>query len=122
MSLKSAPTIRPNLIGKTVVDIVDPYPHGGRVVPPSVFLYELAVVEADYTGVRVRGNMDWIRPPDSSPPVVREFIDLDRLEPGERLDQYLPGASAWFGQPDFVYFQGKARKKWEREHAIPTGS
>jgi hypothetical protein len=110
-------TTRPDLIGKTVVHILDPYPHGGGVVPPTAFLYELAVIEADYTGIRIRGSLRWIYPSDSPRPVVREFMDLDRLEPGAQLDRYLPGASAWFGQPDFVYFQGAARKKWYREHA-----
>jgi len=122
VSLKSISTTRPDLIGKTVVHIVDPYPHGGGIVPPCAFLYELAVVEADYTGVRICGDMRWIRSPGSSAPIVREFMDLDRLEPGDRLDRYLPGASARFGQPDFVYFQSGARTKWDLEHATPAGS
>ena len=122
MSQKCAPTIRPDLIGKTVVQISDPYQHGGGVVPPRAYLCKIVIAEADYTGVRVLGSMRHMYQHDEDPRVQQDFMDLDRLEPGDRLDRYLPGGTAWFGEPDFVYFQGPERRKWEREHATPTGS
>ncbi|HEX3462534.1 MAG TPA: hypothetical protein VHS78_00590 [Candidatus Elarobacter sp.] len=114
--------MRPDLIGKTVVQIYDPYQHGGGVVPPSASLYEIVIVEADYTGVRLRGSMRYMYELDENRRVQQDFMDLERLEPGDRLDRYLPGGTAWFGEPDFVYFQGPERRKWNREHATPTGS
>src|SRR5947209_7524551 len=123
MTLKSAPTTRPDLIGKTVVDIFDPYPHGDGLVPPSAYLREIVVVEEDYLAIRELGGLQWMRGPESFRPIMRVWYRFDRLEPGERLDHYLPGASAILGTPDFIYFQGRQRKKWDREHrATPTGS
>ena len=119
--LTSPPTTRPDLIGKTVVDIVDPYPHGDGAVPPQAFLLEIAVAEDAYTGVRILGDMRWKRACGESQGIVREFFEFELLEPGERLERYCPEACAWFGKPDFVYFQGEAREKWDREHRTPTG-
>lgn len=117
MAHTAAPTTRPDLIGKTVVDINDPYSHGGGLVPPSADLYEIVIMEPDYEAVRVLGSLQWMRGPDSFRPITRPlFIDFDKLEPGDRLDVYLPGASAVLGTPDFVHFQGRERKKWDREH------
>jgi hypothetical protein len=122
MTLKSPPTTRPDLLGKTVVDIYDPYPHGDGLIPERAYLREIVVVEEDYTAIRELGDLQWMRGPESFRPIVRRFYDLDRLEPGQRLDEYLPGASAILGTPDYVYFQGSNRVKWERDRATRTGS
>ena len=122
VSLNLARTIRPDLIGKTVVKIHDPYQHGGGLVPPTAYLCEIVIAEADYIGIRVRGSLRWMYERSECRVEQELFMDLDLLEPGDRLDRYLPGGTAWFGEPDFVYFQGEIREKWEREHATPTGS
>lgn len=115
MKLTSAPTTRPDLLGKTIVDIHDPFPHGDGIVPPHATLGEVVVAEPDYTAVRELGSLQWMRGPDSFRPITQLLYDIDELEPGERLELYLPGASAVLGRPDFVHFTGRARTKWERE-------
>jgi hypothetical protein len=122
MTHASPGTIRSGLIGKRVVHIWDPYPHGDGLVPPSAYLSEFVVVEEDYIAVRELGSLDWMRGPNSFRPIVRWLYGLGNLEPGDRLERYLPGATAVFGTPDFVLFDGPARKKWDREHRTPTAS
>ena len=122
MTLKSPPTTRPELLGKKIVEIHDPYPHGDGLIPPRASLYEIVVAEEDYVAMRELGNLEWLRGPESFRPIMRMWFGLDELEPGEKLDTFLTGASVIFGIPDFVYFRGQTREKWEREHGPGPGS
>jgi hypothetical protein len=115
MTSTSPPTVRPDLIGKTVVEIYDPYSHGAGLIPPSAYLGEFVVAEEDYAAVRDLAGIHGPMSGEGFLPYTRVYIEYDLLEPGERLEEYLPGYSSVFGTPDYVYFQGSKREKWERD-------
>ncbi len=95
-------TIRPDLIGKTIVNIVDPRPHGGGQIPPMIAIGEIVAAEEDYARMR------WTKTQDGRP--ASKLLDIitslepcyDEYEPGEKLDEYLPGYSAIVGTPNYV--------------------
>jgi hypothetical protein len=97
----SPPTIRPDLIGKTVVRIYDPRSHGDGRIPPSAILGEFVAAEADYAAIRClrSSNGHDVSRLDFQ---LRVSHDYNRYEPGELLESYLPGYVKKFGQPDFV--------------------
>ena len=111
-----------DLVGKRIVYISDPYPHGNGLIPRHAWINEVVVDEPDYTAIQRLGDLDGIRSDDGYRPIMPVWFELAELEPGDRLERYLPGASAVFGSVDYIYFRGKAREKWDREHATPTGS
>ncbi|MEA2689641.1 MAG: hypothetical protein QOD51_2248 [Candidatus Eremiobacteraeota bacterium] len=115
MTHESPPTVRPDLIGKTVVFIVDPRTHGDGRFPPRAILGEIIDAEEDYAAVRCLGTtsgMSTIPSFDLRMPFDPEY---ELLEPGKMLDEYLPGYRPMFGNPDHVWFQGKARERWQHE-------
>jgi hypothetical protein len=105
-------TIRPDLIGKTIVDIADPRSHGDGRIPPRVALGEIVAAEDGYARVRFLQFASGAR--------ASRLLDVygklepcyDEYEPGEKLDEYLPGYSAIFGTPDFVL------NSYERHRAV----
>jgi hypothetical protein len=122
MTHRSPPTIRPDLLGKTVVTIHDPYPHGEGCIPPSAYLGVFIAAEADYVAVRELGSIiRGLIPEGGFRPCMSVCLNYDLLEPGERLEEFLAGYGSLFGTPDYVYFQGKAREKWERDAARAAG-
>lgn len=122
MTHRSPPTVRPDLLGKTLVRIHDPYPHGEGRIPPKAYLGEFVAAEADYVAVRELGSIHGLTSENGFKPYMRVFIDYDLLEPGDLLEDFLPGYGSVFGTPDYVYFRGETRAKWDRErdtaHAI----
>ncbi len=95
-------TIRPDLIGKTIIDILDPRPHGDGRIPPLISFGEIVVAEEGDARIRsipiINGKprRDTLRVVFSIEPCYDEY------EPGEKLDEYLPGYSAIVGTPDYV--------------------
>ncbi len=122
MTFASASEPLTDLIGKRIVHIADPYSHGNGLIPPSAYLSEFVVVEEDYVAVQELGSLEWMRGSESFRPIVEWLHGFENIESGESLERYLPGATEVFGTPDFVLFDGPARKKWDREHRTPTGS
>lgn len=122
MTDASSSAAPPHLLGKRIVYISDPYPHGDGLVPRHAWINEVVVDEPDYTAIRRIGDLDGMTRDGGFTPIMPVWFELADLEPGDRLEQYLPGASAIFGSVDYIYFRGERRKKWDREHAAPTGS
>jgi hypothetical protein len=95
-------TIRPDLIGKTIVDILDPRPHGDGRIPPLISFGEIVVAEEGDARIRSIPIIDGKPRTDTLRVVHRIEPCYDEYEPGERLDEYLPGYSAIIGTPDYV--------------------
>jgi hypothetical protein len=118
---ESPPTVRPDLIGKTVVFILDTRSHGERRIPPRAFMGEIVAAEAEYAAVRYLGSESGLNKSallDSTWPIDPEY---DLLESGERLEEYLPGYGAVFGKPDYVLLEEPAREHWLRDRAAESG-
>jgi hypothetical protein len=110
---ESPKTVRPDSIGKTIVEIIDPRRHGDGRIPPMISFGEIIAAEEGYARMRsvaiVRG-----KPMPGVLDIVHRIEPCyDEYEPGEKLDEYLPGYSAIFGTPDFVlnaYERNRAQK------------
>ncbi len=95
-------TIRPDLIGKTIVEILDPRAHGDGRIPPLINLGEIIAAEDGYARMRSIAIVD-----GKPRPGVLDIVHgiepcYDAYEPGEKLEEYLPGYSAIVGTPDLV--------------------
>jgi hypothetical protein len=110
-----APTVRPDLIGKTIVEVVDPFSHGNGRIPPSAIFGEIIVAEADYAAIRYLGSAAGLRKATLDEVTMDIQPRYELFEPGERLEDYLPGFGTVFGKPDYVLFRGSNREKWQRE-------
>jgi hypothetical protein len=115
-------TVRPDLIGKTVVFIVDPRSYREGRTRPRAILGEIVAAGEDSGVVRCLGTTSGLCKIDDFDVRMPIDSDYELLEPGERLEQYLPGYGSVFGTPDYVYFQGSNREKWLRARDIPTAS
>lgn len=105
-------TIRPDMIGKTLVDIADPRPHGDGRIPPLIAIGEIVVAEEDDARMRMTKLSDGRPASKLLDLVVRIEPCYDEYEPGEKLDEYLPGYSAIVGTPDYVL------NSYERHRAV----
>ena len=112
---------RPALIGKRVVSIVDARTHDDGRVPPRALLGEFVGYEDD-PEIRVLGTTSGRCPIPEFHLRIPFYPESDELEPGERLEDYLPGYGSVFGKPDYVIFGGRARQRWQRERDTQTGS
>lgn len=107
-------TIRPDLIGKTIVDILDPRPHGDGRIPPLIDIGEIVVAEEGDARIRVFAMVNGKPKRDGLSIVPRIEPCYDEYEPGEKLDEYLPGYSAIVGTPDYVVnsYERKLAQMW----------
>jgi hypothetical protein len=105
-------TIRPDLIGKTIVDILDPRPHGDGRIPPLIDFGEFVVAEEGDARIRSIPIMNG-KPNPYGLRIIRSIDPCyDQYEPGKKLDEYLPGYSAILGKPDYVL------NSYERQLAV----
>ncbi|MGD0052767.1 MAG: hypothetical protein ABSD03_13280 [Vulcanimicrobiaceae bacterium] len=98
---ESPPTVRPDLIGKTIVCIADPQSHGEGKIPPKAVLGEIIAAESEYAAIRYlrfASGHDCSRF-DRHARISHRY---ERYEPGELLETYMPGFVEVFGRPDFV--------------------
>jgi hypothetical protein len=109
-------TIRPDLIGKTIVNIVDPRPHGEGQIPPMIAIGEIVAAEEDYARMRWTKMQDG-RPASKLLAIITSLEPCyDEYEPGEKLDEYLPGYSAIVGTPDYVLNSYERHRAAMRAH------
>jgi hypothetical protein len=105
-------TIRPDLIGKTIVDILDPRPHGEGRIKPMIAIGEIVAAEEGYARMRYTKMADGTPTSGLLDLYLRLEPCYDEYEPGEKLDEYLPGYSAIVGTPDYVL------NSYERHRAV----
>jgi hypothetical protein len=105
-------TIRPDLIGKTIVEILDPRAHGDGRIPPLINFGEIIAAEEGYARMRTVAIVDGKLRPGVLDVVCSIEPCYDEYEPGEKLEEYLPGYGTIVGTPDFVL------NSYERHRAV----
>ena len=109
---ESPKTVRPDLIGKTIVVITDPRSHGDGRIPPMICFGKIIAAEDGYARMRSIAVVGG-KPKPGVLDLVRSIEPCyDEYEPGEKLDEYVPGYSAIVGKPDFVL------NSYERDRAV----